>query len=351
MTERLNKPARFSDDPEKQKLYSEAVMSLERMQQFDTATLPRTDELGSTLNFQEAVGPANDLLDLYRQLPVEVLESLSTQRIKSVLEQSNNDYSLLKQVLDFSTDVGNPRGERDTKVTQIKSAYDPCFEKLFPLIAYAVQKSTDFARLEREARAMVQSVSDRADELQDALTEKLQEAESVLVAIRKVASEQGVTQQAVYFKQEADEHESEAAIWLNRTVWLTIGLGLYAALTLILHKVPYLSPASSYETAQLAISKVLIFATISFFLLLAARNYSAHRHNCVVNRHRQNALRTYEALVRSAGDEGNRDIVLTKASECIFSAQPTAFSKLDGGEGSYSMVTVSPGNFKSSSGT
>lgn len=149
-------------------------------------------------------------------------------------------------------------------------------------------------------------------------------------AVRKVAEEQGVSQQAIYFKNEADNHEKESTVWLKRTVWLTIGLTVYAAVTLFLHQIPILAPTNLYETAQLVASKVLIFVTISYFLILSAKNYVAHRHNSVVNRHRQNALATYTALVKAAGEEATRDVVLAKAADCIFSAQSTGFAKTEG---------------------
>jgi len=83
------------------------------------------------------------------------------------------------------------------------------------------------------------------------------------------------------------------------------------------------------------------------FLVLSSRNYLANRHNAVINRHRQNALATYEALLKAAGQEANRDIVLTKAADCIFSAQPTGFGKSDGADGgSLSLVNVAPGGIK-----
>ena len=36
----------------------EATNSLQRIQQFDTESLPRVDELGSALSFQDALAPA-----------------------------------------------------------------------------------------------------------------------------------------------------------------------------------------------------------------------------------------------------------------------------------------------------
>lgn len=59
---------------------------------------------------------------------------------------------------------------------------------------------------------------------------------------------------------------------------------------------------------------------------MAARNYATHKHNAVVNRHRQNALLTYRALVAAAGEKGTEDVVLAHAASCIFSPQDTGFS-------------------------
>ena len=242
----------------------------------------------------------------------------------------------------------NPTNERDSRITRVKSAYDPTFEQLYPIISYAVRKSTDFARLEREARATVQAVTDAADRLQGELEKREKDAEEVLATIRKIAAEQGVSQQAIYFKNEADKHQEGATRWLWCTIGMTVLLGVCAIVTLFLHRIPWLAPESSYDTVQLAVSKILIFASISFFLALAGKNYMANCHNVVVNRHRQNALVTYQALVDAANSEGNRDVVLSKASECIFAAQPTGFGKADGSAdaGSYSVVSLSPGAIK-----
>lgn len=184
---------------------------------------------------------------------------------------------------------------------------------------------------------------DRAEEIQKELQERKKEADEVLREVRKVAEEQGVSQQAIYFKNEADQHDAAAKRWLARTSWLTVLLALYAVGTLFLHKIPFLAPTSGYETVQLAVSKVLVFVTISFFLILAARNYLAHKHNAVVNRHRQNALTTYQALVKAAGDAANRDVVLAKAADCIFSPQPSGFGKNEAAEsGTLSLVNLGP---------
>jgi hypothetical protein len=76
------------------------------------------------------------------------------------------------------------------------------------------------------------------------------------------------------------------------------------------------------------------------------KNYTAHRHNTVLNKHRQNSLATYKALVDAAGDQANRDIVLTTTAESIFGAQATGFAK----GRVLSMVNLAPEMIKTTSG-
>jgi len=74
-----------------------------------------------------------------------------------------------------------------------------------------------------------------------------------------------------------------------------------------------------------------VFAVLSFMLYLSARSFLSHKHNAVVNRHRQNALLTYRALADAAAADQNREVILTHAAACIFSPQPTGYSN-DGGD-------------------
>jgi hypothetical protein len=121
-----------------------------------------------------------------------------------------------------------------------------------------------------------------------------------------------------------------------------LAVGGFAVLSLILHKLPWIRPESTTEAIQLITSKVLIFAVLGFMLVLAAKNYATHKHNSVVNRHRQNALLTYQALVAAAAGKGTEDIVLAHAASCIFSPQETGFAqgRGDGSSGSKSVLEL-----------
>ena len=128
-------------------------------------------------------------------------------------------------------------------------------------------------------------------------------------------------------------------MWLTNTYRFALAVGCFAVLSLFLHKLPFIHPESGTEAVQLITSKFLIFAVLAFLLIMAARNYATHKHNSVVNRHRQNALLTYRSLVEAAAGKGTEDIVLAHAASCIFSPQETGFSQ-GKGEGSSASKSV-----------
>jgi hypothetical protein len=69
---------------------------------------------------------------------------------------------------------------------------------------------------------------------------------------------------------------------------------------------------------------VIVFSLLLSGMLWVGRIYRAARHNYVVNKHRQNALRTFETFVKSA-DPQIKSAVLLQTTGCIFTAQNTGY--------------------------
>lgn len=312
---------------EEKAMRSEAEASLKRMQDFDVRTLPREEELGRTLNFREAVPAAQRLVDTCKRLSVAALEDFPQQQLQQIRDVANQNFLLLDQILKFSPDQANPTQVRQSLINQLLANYPQTFSSLHPLIAYSLHRSADFQSLDREARAALQAVRDRANTLTEDLSAQLKQASGIVEEVRKVAAETGVSQQASYFQAEAQDHLSEAEQWRTRTSQLAWTLGAYAVASLFIAKLSWLRPEDTYQSIQLGLSKLLIFAVISFMLYLSARNFLSHKHNAIVNKHRQNALMTYKALADAATAGENRDVVLTHAAACIFGPQPTGYSQ------------------------
>lgn len=325
-----------------EKIYDTCREALERIQTFDPETLGRVDDLGRQMNFAEAVQPAEAIIAVYKRIPMSALLDFTDSQLNTILSQANADYNVFKQILDFNAVSGDAVGTRTTLLNNIKIRRDQLFDLVWQYVAYGVARITDTSLLETQARATIQGIEDQAAKLTDQLYKAKSEADTALSAIRAVASEQGVSQQAIYFKDEAQAQETLADKWLIYTYRFAAALGGFAILSLFLHKIEWIKPTSNGEIFQLVTSKVLIFTVLGYMLILAARNYTTHKHNAVVNRHRQNALLTYGALVAAAEDTGTQDIVLAHAASCIFSPQETGFAhgKSDVGTGSKSVLEL-----------
>lgn len=310
-----------------EKSYQETKESLERVQSFETETLRRTEDLGSQLHFGDAVDPAQRLVDLFRRLSVEALQDFPDPVLNEIKNHANNVFNLFQQIVDFSPESGNPKQQRQQIVNQLIATYPGTFQGLHSFIAYSLHRAADFQRLDAAARATLQSVEDRSTSFSKAMEKHEAEARRVLDEIRKVATEEGVTQQAAHFRAESEKHENKAEEWRKRTVCIAWLLGVFAVASLFVHRIPVLRPDTIYDTIQLAISKVLVFFVITYMLILSARNFMSHKHNSVVNKHRQNALMTHRALVEGANDSGARDAVMVHAASCIFSPQPTGYTQ------------------------
>lgn len=304
-----------------------AKSSLIRIQEFDASKLPREEELGWSYSFNSAVEPTTRLIELFRRLSPEALDDFGITQLDQLQQQSNACYNLFEAVLQFDAKQPNAHEQQQKLIQQIEGAYQGAFNVMLPLVGYSLHKSADFQRIDSEARASLQKIKDDANEITESLEQQKIDAAGVLEEIRKVAAEQGVTQQAIYFKDEADRNETDAETWRYRTIKLAWLLGVYAALSIFIHKIPWLAPANTFDTVQMAVSKILIFAVISFVLYLSAKNFLSHKHNAVVNRHRQNALMTYKALVEAAGEKQQAsDAVLVHAASCIYAPQPTGYT-------------------------
>jgi len=96
----------------------------------------------------------------------------------------------------------------------------------------------------------MQSILDKGEALTETLKNQGEEGSKVLEEIRKVAAEHGVTQQAVYFNQEASNHSDQAKIWLIATGVMAVVLGAYAFLSLFVHKWDRIAPANNYELGK-----------------------------------------------------------------------------------------------------
>ncbi len=299
--------------------------SLERIQTFDARTLPRVTQLGEALSFEEAVKPADRLISLFKQYPSEHLTDLPNDQLRTIRGRADATFNIFDEILKFDPKNGDPNTTRTNLISQLRDTYQPTFSELNGIISYGASRQRDFAAMEANFRATIQRSSDEAQTTTQELAKLGEEAKRILDEVRKVAAEQGVSQKAHYFNEESKYHAQKTSTWRNWTIITAFLLIIYAAASVFFHKIPLLTPSNTYETIQIVVSKILIFTVLGYMLLLCAKNFLTHAHNDVVNKHRQNALLTFNALVDAAGTDERRDVILTYAAACIFNPQETGY--------------------------
>ncbi len=326
---------------------AETQAVLERLHNFDTSTLSRTQELGSQMSFDTAVPAADRLISFFKGIPIDDVRSLPDQVVDAIMNQATNVTKTLGEILSFSVAQENAAAIRQQLINKLPADYNQAFKSLSHVVAFLGAQASNRERLQEEFRQTVSKISkewrETTAELQDtaskdaAQIEALKnEAGSALESIRNALAEQGVSQQATYFKEEADKHEASATTWRNTTIWAAVILVAYSLVVAFVWR----GSDEVYSIVQSSLSKILIFGVLSYLLLLSARNYIAYQHNAIVSRHRQNALLTFESLVKAAGQDEAKDLVLAQAAGAIFAHQETGYTRTSSDQGAGSIAAV-----------
>lgn len=332
-----------------------AKKSLERVQNFDATSLARTADLGREMEFSEIVSDAERAINLFRLIPPKMFEEIPYKHVREIENQAANTFNIFKEVLDFSQRQSDATSIRESLMQKVKNLYDNIFSNIYPWISYATARSVDFSRIESQARAAAQKIEDRASEMEQRFVEREATLDELIDKGRTSLAEQGVTQQADYFRKEADEHATKAGEWADAVkVWAAV-VSVAALASFFTHRIPWIAPQNIAEAVQFIAAKVLLVGALTFMLVRSARNYASHRHNEVVNRHKQNSLLTFEALRLAGSTEETRNIVLNHAAASIYSIPDTGYVR-GGSENSSSttnlveLIQRMPGQLDTSAG-
>lgn len=318
-----------------------ARLAVETVQNLDPQAIARTEALGKTLDLSPAVPAVRRIVDFFRQIPLAEIDKLPENWRNTIQRQATEVAEIYKNMMSFNpANVANAAGERESLINQAVGAYGTVFDQLFQLVAYLSSQNKDVALIEREARATVDAALRNVAQTTETLSQSSDEAQRILSEVRRTAAEYGVSHEASFFGDQAAKHAGSAATWQTRTYWTAAALGGFALLTWAIGF--WIEPKTAYQAVQFALSKVLIFSTIAFLLYLSSRTLMAHRHNEVVNRHRQNALLTFNALADAATTEQTREVVLTHASACIYAPQDSGFSKPGVVQTPPSLIDIAP---------
>jgi hypothetical protein len=327
---------------EEKTILEQTVEVLERVQAFDLTTLQRAD-LGP-FNFGGAIQPAHRVVALFKRIPSDVLKDLPQGPVNAIRNRCIALLAQFDQISAFDAAQANPMDVRNGIISNLQQLYDAAFSDLHQWIAYSASKTTDFVGLANEGRSALEKINELTGNAERALDDRLKKVGELEEQLRQSLAEQGVGKQAAYFASEAVEHKQEAAKWGNRTWSWAIAVATLAFASFFAHKIPWLAPSNSLEAVQFVASKLLLFGVLTFMLVRSSRNHSAHKHNEVANRHKQNSLLTFNALVEAGSTPDARNTVLNHASASIYAAPDTGYgkSRSESGPSNLTLVELLP---------
>jgi hypothetical protein len=308
--------------------------------------LIQAGRLGEMFSFAAGRPLFEKTFSLYRLLASANLELVSEAKLRQLTELTDQVVTHFAQFRGFQPHGGSvqfPTPGRDNLLNTFSTLFDQVFAVISTVLA--VSQPQNLGQYESEAKASAQLIKTFFDEqkkqfegyknaLEKEITETLSKA-------RQAAQEVGITRHEGLFRAEADEHKKMAKLWLTATSVLAIATGLLAwvnysrTITAFGMAVSAQSPSGGGASApgfgptslalQLALAKVIAFSILFSAVLWAGRIYRAHRHNYVVNKHRQNALSTFEAFAKASEDTATKNAVLLQATQCIFGPQSTGY--------------------------
>lgn len=280
------------------------------------------------INFAVALPAIEKTIGLFGMVQRAGLDYVSHARLvqlKDMVEQAINQF---KAIDAFTLNVDNPRAQRDAITDTLQRQYETWFEAVAPIIAFGIRSATDFAALERDLRQKIAQAEVTSKELLQQQESAAAEAQSTLEAIKKAAAQAGVSQEAVHFETEARSHDSSSNFWFRTTAALAVATAAWGAF--IVWGIAAPPPGTWEQTLQSTIGKLVVVSGLYYGLVWCARNYNAARHNFVVNRHRANALSTFETFVKAASTDDVKQAVLLQATSSVFAAQPSGYTGKEG---------------------
>lgn len=154
---------------------------------------------------------------------------------------------------------------------------------------------------------------------------ELSEAKQATEAIRGLAGQGSISHYRGVFTKQANSNQNVAKWWfIGGALAMILSIGLLAWVSNSIADAVK-EAQSNQAIISLVISKLFMLAIVIFSLQMLMRNYFANMHQATLNRHRENALEVFEAMVKAGTSDETRDAILAFLAKAIFESGDTGF--------------------------
>ena len=307
----------------RQKKLEEVQEQLKKLSTINPESLARIEDLSRDINFSEAVPYFETMIDVIKNLQQRDLSRLGIAHLNDILKACNLLEGQIDSVRSFDLNQNTPGDVCKGIISKIQGIYDEFMQPLTLPLAFTASQATDYAKIEREAEGCNARMKEQAKEFEDELQKHKKEIGSVLSAVKEAAAEVGVSTNAHIFVSESETHHRAANLWIIGT-GISLALTIGVAIFFVTFSLKY-TPASTAQAIQYVVSKVILLSTLSFGVFWCSRNYKSSKHNETLNKHRANALMTFQAFVAGSGDSQVKEAILLQAAQAAFVNRPTGY--------------------------
>ncbi len=308
---------------------------LEKMLSYSIEELTREEELGTQFSFKEIEEDFVKIIDLFKRVKEVNLQEVPYSLLNAINAQINEAITYFDQVKTFDPTVNNAANTRTGLINNIQNKYDSYYTHSVPILSIGLLNSNDLSVERSKMNQLITELDKQREESELESESKLKELNDILESAKSAATQIGVSKHSKVFQAESEFHETESKKWLAYTTWLLVGIVVFAIGLAFLGRLF----KDNAEIIQFTITKVVVLTALFYGLSITNRNYKAHKHNSIMNKHRQNALSTFETFTSAASaDDQTKNAVLIETTHSIFSNQQTGYLKNEGDSDSNSKI-------------
>jgi len=282
--------------------------------------LIKSEELGKQLNFIECKETFEAIIEITKELKGGNIDKFPFNILNTIASQTKAILNKLREISNF-----NPKTQlvnRENLIIQIRDHYENYYTNIFDILNHIKLQKLQPSVIEMEVKKNLDYIAKTSIEANS----KLKEISEVLTKAKQAAGKTGVAEYSSYFRDEAADHEGISKKWLYAVIGMSLLTIIWGVILLFWIR----KNLTTGETIQYSIAKFIVLSILFYGVIWSTRNYNAHRHNYVVNKHRSNSLNSFETFVKSTEDTATKDAVLLQATQSIFSPQSSGYDHSDG---------------------
>lgn len=275
------------------------------------------------INFNNSKNNLERTFKMLSDLKLFELGILPDVTIQKIIDLLKNINSSLNQIRSFNITSGTPQETCQNIVEQINEQANNFFNYTYSYISFLAFQNGDYQRNIKNIQNSYERMNNEIDDNKKSIIKKHEEIDKIVINIKETAGSVGVAHFSTNFNKESENYEKYAKNWLITTITCFIITFIVFILFIYIVKIESITTIS--QIIQYFTSKFIIIGILFSITIWCGKIYKITRHQSIINKHRSNALLTFQAFTNAANDISIRDAVLMETTKSIFTISPSGY--------------------------